>query len=122
MTVADNEASQQTLAIRGCRPGQNRSTGMARPSAPYRRQRVLDTSDARRSAMAAGAGTHVGCRCDLTDLRVGTWVYASPLRTPWSMAWEAHSLSVLTEGRFEMGIGTGRPGIEDELASWASRY
>ncbi len=49
------------------------------------------------------------------DLRVGTWVYASPLRTPWSMAWEAHSLSVLTEGRFEMGIGTGRPGIEDEL-------
>jgi hypothetical protein len=31
------------------------------------------------------------------------------------LAWEAHSLSVLTEGRFEMGIGTGRPGIEDEL-------
>jgi alkanesulfonate monooxygenase SsuD/methylene tetrahydromethanopterin reductase-like flavin-dependent oxidoreductase (luciferase family) len=49
------------------------------------------------------------------DLRVGTWVYASPLRPPWNMAWEAHSLSVLTEGRFEMGIGTGRPGIEDEL-------
>src|SRR5438067_3664300 len=51
----------------------------------------------------------------LTDLRVGTWVYAAPLRPPWSTAWEAHSLSVLTEGRFEMGIGTGRPGIEDEL-------
>jgi alkanesulfonate monooxygenase SsuD/methylene tetrahydromethanopterin reductase-like flavin-dependent oxidoreductase (luciferase family) len=50
-----------------------------------------------------------------TDLRVGTWVYAAPLRPPWSTAWEAHSLSVLTEGRFEMGIGTGRPGIEDEL-------
>src|SRR5690242_10421939 len=51
----------------------------------------------------------------LADLRVGTWVYASPLRPPWMMAWEAHSLSVLTEGRFEMGVGTGRPGIEDEL-------
>src|SRR5947209_3926783 len=51
----------------------------------------------------------------LTELRVGTWVYASPLRPAWSTAWEAHSLSVLTEGRFEMGIGTGRPGIEDEL-------
>jgi alkanesulfonate monooxygenase SsuD/methylene tetrahydromethanopterin reductase-like flavin-dependent oxidoreductase (luciferase family) len=51
----------------------------------------------------------------LTDLRVGTWVYASPLRPAWSTAWEAHSLSVVTEGRFEMGIGTGRPGIEDEL-------
>lgn len=51
----------------------------------------------------------------LTDLRVGTWVYASPLRPPWLTAWEAHSLSLLTEGRYEMGIGTGRPGIEDEL-------
>jgi alkanesulfonate monooxygenase SsuD/methylene tetrahydromethanopterin reductase-like flavin-dependent oxidoreductase (luciferase family) len=51
----------------------------------------------------------------LTGLRVGTWVYASPLRPPWMMAWEAHSLSVLTDGRFEMGVGTGRPGIEDEL-------
>jgi alkanesulfonate monooxygenase SsuD/methylene tetrahydromethanopterin reductase-like flavin-dependent oxidoreductase (luciferase family) len=51
----------------------------------------------------------------LAGLRVGTWVYASPLRPSWSTAWEAHSLSVLTEGRFEMGIGTGRPGIEEEL-------
>jgi alkanesulfonate monooxygenase SsuD/methylene tetrahydromethanopterin reductase-like flavin-dependent oxidoreductase (luciferase family) len=51
----------------------------------------------------------------LADLRVGTWVYASPLRPAWSNAWEAHSLSVLTDGRFEMGIGTGRPGIEVEL-------
>jgi alkanesulfonate monooxygenase SsuD/methylene tetrahydromethanopterin reductase-like flavin-dependent oxidoreductase (luciferase family) len=51
----------------------------------------------------------------LADLRVGTWVYASPLRPPWMTAWEAHSLSVLTEGRFEMGVGTGRPGIEYEL-------
>jgi alkanesulfonate monooxygenase SsuD/methylene tetrahydromethanopterin reductase-like flavin-dependent oxidoreductase (luciferase family) len=42
-------------------------------------------------------------------------VYASPLRPAWSIAWEAHSLSVLTDGRFEMGVGTGRPGIEDEL-------
>ena len=49
------------------------------------------------------------------DLRVGTWVYASPVRPAWSTAWEAHSLSVLSEGRFEMGIGTGRPGIEEEL-------
>lgn len=49
------------------------------------------------------------------DLRVGTWVYASTLRPPWSTAWEAHSLSVLTDGRFEMGIGTGRPGIEELL-------
>jgi len=60
-------------------------------------------------------GPTLAVAATLADLRVGTWVYASPLRTPWGMAWEAHSLSVLTEGRFEMGIGTGRPGIEDEL-------
>src|SRR5438309_6360181 len=51
----------------------------------------------------------------LANIRVGTWVYAAPLRPHWMTAWEAHSLSVLTDGRFEMGIGTGRPGIEDEL-------
>jgi hypothetical protein len=60
-------------------------------------------------------GPTLAVAATLADLRVGTWVYSSPLRMPWSMAWEAHSLSVLTEGRFEMGIGTGRPGIEDEL-------
>jgi alkanesulfonate monooxygenase SsuD/methylene tetrahydromethanopterin reductase-like flavin-dependent oxidoreductase (luciferase family) len=49
------------------------------------------------------------------DLRVGSWVYAAALREPWSTAWEAHSLSVLTGGRFEMGLGAGRPGIEVEL-------
>lgn len=51
----------------------------------------------------------------LTDLRIGTWVYASPVRPAWTTAWEAHTLSVLSEGRFEMGIGLGRPGIEDQL-------
>jgi alkanesulfonate monooxygenase SsuD/methylene tetrahydromethanopterin reductase-like flavin-dependent oxidoreductase (luciferase family) len=51
----------------------------------------------------------------VADVRVGTWVYAAPLRAPWLTAWEAHSLTVLTAGRFEMGIGVGRPGIEDEL-------
>ncbi len=56
----------------------------------------------------AGAAT-------LADVRVGTWVYAAPFRAPWLTAWEAHSLTMLTEGRFEMGIGVGRPGIEDEL-------
>jgi alkanesulfonate monooxygenase SsuD/methylene tetrahydromethanopterin reductase-like flavin-dependent oxidoreductase (luciferase family) len=60
-------------------------------------------------------GPTLAVAATLADLRVGTWVYASPLRPPWMMAWEAHSLSVLTDGRFEMGIGTGRPGIEDDL-------
>jgi alkanesulfonate monooxygenase SsuD/methylene tetrahydromethanopterin reductase-like flavin-dependent oxidoreductase (luciferase family) len=45
-----------------------------------------------------------------TALRVGTFVLASPLRPPALTAWEAHSMSVLTGGRFEFGIGTGHPG------------
>jgi alkanesulfonate monooxygenase SsuD/methylene tetrahydromethanopterin reductase-like flavin-dependent oxidoreductase (luciferase family) len=52
---------------------------------------------------------------ELAQIRVGTWVYASPVRPAWTAAWEAHSLSVLSEGRFEFGIGLGRPGIEDQL-------
>ncbi|HZU56111.1 MAG TPA: LLM class flavin-dependent oxidoreductase [Actinocrinis sp.] len=60
-------------------------------------------------------GPTLAVAATLADLRVGTWVYASPVRPPWSTAWEAHSLSLLTDGRFEMGIGTGRPGIEDQL-------
>src|SRR3954470_3399713 len=60
-------------------------------------------------------GPTLAAAAALADIRVGTWVYASPLRPAWNIAWESHSLSLLTDGRFEMGIGTGRPGIEDEL-------
>ncbi|WP_395725870.1 LLM class flavin-dependent oxidoreductase [Nakamurella sp.] len=60
-------------------------------------------------------GPALAVAATIADVRVGTWVYAAPLRAPWLAAWEAHSLTVLTEGRFEMGIGVGRPGIEDEL-------
>src|SRR5258708_14284702 len=45
-----------------------------------------------------------------TTLRVGTFVLASPLRPAALTAWEAHSMSVLTGGRFEFGIGRGHPG------------
>lgn len=60
-------------------------------------------------------GPALAVAATITDLRVGTWVYAAPVRPAWTTAWEAHSLSVLTNGRFEMGIGTGRPGITDQL-------
>ena len=56
-------------------------------------------------ALAAGA---------TASLRVGTWVLASPLRPPRLAAWDAHTLSVLTGGRFEMGIGTGRPEVVEQ--------
>ena len=44
-------------------------------------------------------------------IRVGSYVIASPLRHPRLAAWDAHSLSVLTRGRFDFGIGTGRPEV-----------
>jgi alkanesulfonate monooxygenase SsuD/methylene tetrahydromethanopterin reductase-like flavin-dependent oxidoreductase (luciferase family) len=56
-------------------------------------------------ALAAGA---------TTTLRVGVFVLASPLRAPRLAAWDAHTLSLLTGGRFEMGIGTGRPEAAEE--------
>jgi alkanesulfonate monooxygenase SsuD/methylene tetrahydromethanopterin reductase-like flavin-dependent oxidoreductase (luciferase family) len=43
------------------------------------------------------------------SLRVGSFVIAAPLHPAGLLAWEAHSLTVLTGGRFELGIGTGLP-------------
>lgn len=54
-------------------------------------------------AMAAGV---------TEKLRVGTFVMASPLRAPMAAAWDAHSLGVLTGGRFDLGIGTGLPSMK----------
>jgi alkanesulfonate monooxygenase SsuD/methylene tetrahydromethanopterin reductase-like flavin-dependent oxidoreductase (luciferase family) len=58
----------------------------------------------------------------VTDLRVGTFVLAGPLRPARSAAWEAHSLSVLTGGRFELGIGTGRPEVRQSAQELGLRY
>ena len=115
--MADNQGTGGTRPFRFgvVAPLTTALPGVARPGAPDRRRRLLYASDAGRAAMAACAWTHVGCRGDSHRPAGGDVVYAAPLRMAWSMAWEAHSLSVVTEGRFEMGIGTGRPGIEDEL-------
>lgn len=61
-------------------------------------------------------GPTLAVAASITGLRVGTWVYASPLRSAPMTAWEAHSLTQVTEGRFDLGLGTGRPGIEDLVA------
>ena len=59
-------------------------------------------------AIAAGATTR---------LRVGTFVLAAPLRAPGLAAWDAHSLSMLSGYRFDLGIGTGRPDAVEQAAS-----
>jgi alkanesulfonate monooxygenase SsuD/methylene tetrahydromethanopterin reductase-like flavin-dependent oxidoreductase (luciferase family) len=47
-------------------------------------------------------------------LRVGTWVLAAPLRTPAAVVRETAALQLLSDGRFELGIGTGRPAAAEE--------
>ena len=58
----------------------------------------------------------------VAPVRVGTFVLASPLRTPRQAAWEAHSLSVLTQGRFDMGIGTGHDRVPQGAAELGMPY
>ena len=65
--------------------------------------------------MQPAPGPTLALASALSNMRVGTWVIASPLRPAWSLAWEAHSISMLTGGRFELGLGAGRPGFDDEL-------
>lgn len=52
-----------------------------------------------------------------TTLRVGTWVTASPLRAPRLAAWDAQTLSALSGGRFDFGIGTGRPDVAEDAVN-----
>jgi alkanesulfonate monooxygenase SsuD/methylene tetrahydromethanopterin reductase-like flavin-dependent oxidoreductase (luciferase family) len=58
-------------------------------------------------------------------LRVAPFVLAAPYRAPRAAAWEGHTMTVLTGGRFEFGIGTGRPDAEAETTHlgrpWGSR-
>jgi alkanesulfonate monooxygenase SsuD/methylene tetrahydromethanopterin reductase-like flavin-dependent oxidoreductase (luciferase family) len=59
-----------------------------------------------------------------TRLRVGTWVLAAPLRTPGAIVRGTAALHSLSDGRFELGLGTGRPDAEDEAralgAAWGT--
>ncbi|HEY1970636.1 MAG TPA: LLM class flavin-dependent oxidoreductase [Pseudonocardia sp.] len=57
-----------------------------------------------------------------SNLRVGSYVLASPLRTPRAAAWDAHSLAVLTEGRFELGLGTGLPSMREQAGELGLPY
>lgn len=56
------------------------------------------------------------------QVRVGTFVLASPLRTPQQAAWDAHSLTELTDGRFDMGIGVGHGGVPRAAAELGMPY
>jgi probable F420-dependent oxidoreductase len=48
-------------------------------------------------------------------LRVGTFVLPAPFYTPSEIAWRTLALDLVSGGRFELGLGAGRPGAEDEV-------
>jgi probable F420-dependent oxidoreductase len=55
-------------------------------------------------------------------LRVGTYVIANDYRHPVMLAKEAATLDVVTDGRFELGIGAGRPGAAADLAMLGGHF
>jgi probable F420-dependent oxidoreductase len=55
-------------------------------------------------------------------LRVGTYVLSAPNRTPGMVAWETKSLHTLTGGRFELGLGGGRPGADRDAAQLGADF
>ncbi|MEV0237373.1 LLM class flavin-dependent oxidoreductase [Nonomuraea sp. NPDC050786] len=57
-----------------------------------------------------------------TTLRVGTFVLSAANRTPETVAWETSTLRTLTGGRFELGLGAGRPDAEQDAAALGVRY
>jgi probable F420-dependent oxidoreductase len=47
-------------------------------------------------------------------IRVGSYVFANDVRNPVLLARECAALDFLSGGRFELGLGAGRPGIEGD--------
>jgi alkanesulfonate monooxygenase SsuD/methylene tetrahydromethanopterin reductase-like flavin-dependent oxidoreductase (luciferase family) len=49
-----------------------------------------------------------------STLRVGSYVLAAPYRPPAQVAWDTAAMAALSDGRFELGIGAGRPAAAGE--------
>lgn len=57
-----------------------------------------------------------------TTLRLGTYVLSVANRTPRAVAWETETLQTLSGGRFELGLGAGRPDAEQDAAALGVPY
>lgn len=69
--------------------------------------------------------SNVACAVAATatsTLHVGPYVLSAPNRSPGQVSIEAASLTTLTDGRYELGVGAGRPGAEADAALFDRRY
>lgn len=57
-----------------------------------------------------------------STLHLGTWVLNSPLRTPAETVRETRTIVELSDGRFELGLGAGRPQGEQDAAALGRRW
>jgi probable F420-dependent oxidoreductase len=57
-----------------------------------------------------------------STLRLGTYVLSAPNRSPGLVAWEVETLQQLSDGRFEFGIGGGRPGAEHDAQALGGAF
>jgi probable F420-dependent oxidoreductase len=57
-----------------------------------------------------------------TKLHVGTYVLSAPNRTPGLVAYETEGLQQLSDGRFERGLGGGRPGAERDAEALGGEF
>jgi probable F420-dependent oxidoreductase len=62
---------------------------------------LIGTAPGPLTALAIAAAT-------TTRLRIGTWVLSNDFRHPVMLAREASTLDLLTDGRFQLGLGAGR--------------
>ncbi|MFC4588981.1 LLM class flavin-dependent oxidoreductase [Sphaerisporangium corydalis] len=51
-----------------------------------------------------------------TSIGLGTFVLAAPYRRPEQLAWEVSGMGFLSGGRFELGLGVGRPAAGEDAA------
>jgi probable F420-dependent oxidoreductase len=60
--------------------------------------------------------TALSAAASATDtLRVGTFVLPAPFYTASEIAWRTLAIDLLSGGRFDLGLGAGRPGAEGEV-------
>jgi probable F420-dependent oxidoreductase len=57
-----------------------------------------------------------------SNLRVGTYVLSAPNRSAGLVAWQTESLQRLSDGRFELGVGGGRPGAERDAETLGGQF